>query len=65
MSAKKPTAANHTDSDSVAAAQRRIAARLEELERAAAEGRLLEAVKDVPSIEDQLRPFLDGSSSEP
>lgn len=38
--------------------ERRLAARLAEVERAHAEGRLFELVKDVPSVDDQLREFI-------
>jgi len=41
------------------AAERRLAARLVEVEAAAAAGRLLELVKDVPPVHDQLREFID------
>jgi hypothetical protein len=35
-----------------------VAARLAEVEDAAAEGRLWELVKDTPAVVDQIRPFL-------
>jgi hypothetical protein len=35
-----------------------VAARLAEVEQAAAEGRLWDLVKDTPSVVDQIRPFL-------
>jgi hypothetical protein len=41
------------------AAERRLAARLVEVETADAEDRLFELVKDVPSVRDQLREFID------
>jgi len=45
--------------------ERRLTERLEEIERAAAAGRLWELVRDVPSIDEQLRPFLDDSGPRP
>ncbi len=39
-------------------AESRIEARLKEIDRAKADGRLAELVKDVPSVREQLEPFL-------
>jgi hypothetical protein len=40
----------------IEAAERRIAARLDEVERAKAEGRLAELIRDTPSVREQLEP---------
>ncbi len=45
--------------------ERRLTERLEEIERAAAAGRLWELVSDVPSVDEQLQPFLDDSANRP
>ena len=45
-----------------AEAESRLAARLEEIEVALSEGRLSDLVKDVPTIDEQLRPYLNGSA---
>jgi hypothetical protein len=51
-------------SDSPAAeAERRLAARLDEVEHAVAEGRLVELAKEVPTVDEQLRPYLNESSA--
>lgn len=41
-----------------AALEERLAARLAEIEKAAAEGRLSELLRDLPGVDDQLRPYI-------
>jgi hypothetical protein len=43
----------------IAEAERRIESRLQQIDRARADGRLAELVEEVPPVRDQLRPFLD------
>jgi hypothetical protein len=45
----------------IADAERRIARRAMELDLAYSDGRMDEAMKDVPSVREQLRPFFDSS----
>jgi hypothetical protein len=40
-------------------AERRLAARLDEIEHAVVEGRLLQLAEQVPTVDEQLRPYLD------
>jgi len=44
---------------SIAEAQVRLDAHLAEVEKAYVEGRLADLIRDTPSIQDQLQPFLD------
>jgi hypothetical protein len=51
-------------SDSPAAeAERRLAARLDEVEQAVAQGRLGELAKQVPTVDEQLRLYVNESSA--
>jgi hypothetical protein len=68
--ARRPAAEERDERGSVAPdhtearlreAELRVQERLAEIEEAAADGRLEELVKDTPPVDEQLRPFLDGS----
>jgi len=57
--ASETRALTEDEERSIAEAQARLDARLEEVEKAKAEGRLAELVRDTPPVREQLRRFLD------
>ncbi len=63
VSLNGPVPVQLTDAEEryIAEAEQRIAVRLAEIEKADRDGRLAEAIHDVRSIREQLRPFLDES----
>ncbi|MFI5041929.1 MAG: hypothetical protein ACHQNA_08800 [Acidimicrobiales bacterium] len=61
--AKETRALTPDEERRIADAQARLDAHLAEVEKAYAEGRLADLIRDTPSVQEQLQPFLPNTTA--